>query len=153
MNESLRPASPRIPGTSAARPRLLPVSKELPIRVDVRTKGHKKNLTFTVRKRSCPHVAPRLEANLGALDTSLMVVPFLVILVMGMFGLDERAASPRRPAKTRRFFCEVDGKGRMFLSDPDGTPWQKKAVRQIDARLVQTGPDGRMESLIRLRRT
>jgi hypothetical protein len=111
-----------------------------------------------MREISCPALPGSFQARtlhrdwrkeMGTLDTSLMVVPFLVILAMGMFGLDERAARPRHPAKTRRFFCEVDGKGRAFLSDPDGQPWQKGAVSQIEARLVQTGSNRRLESFRR----
>ena len=47
------------------------------------------------------------------------------ILALTIFGLDERFATPKRTPGTRRFFCEVDGKGRRFISDPDGRPWQK----------------------------
>jgi len=69
-------------------------------------------------------------------DTFLFAIPFLGLLGIYIFGLDERMAAPKTRPRTRRFFCEPVGKGRSFLSDPDGKPWQKGAVRQIEARFT-----------------
>ena len=72
-------------------------------------------------------------------DTLVLAIPFLGLLAMMMFGLDERSATPRRRPVSRRFFCGVDGANRAFLSDPDGTLWQKRGVRQVEARLIKFG--------------
>jgi hypothetical protein len=55
-------------------------------------------------------------------DTTILMVPFLGILAMYLFRLDERFAAPKAPPQKRRFFCEVDSKDRPYLSDPDGQP-------------------------------
>lgn len=68
-------------------------------------------------------------------DTTILIVPFLGILVMYLFRLDERFAAPKAPPKNRRSFCGVDPMDRPYLSDPDGQPWRGHGVRQIDARL------------------
>jgi hypothetical protein len=88
-----------------------------------------------------------------SLDTFFLVMPFLVILAMAMFGLDERFASRRGKPARRRVFCEVDGEGRFAPSDPDGTPWPISPRRQIEARIIHSPASGRMESrLTRFRR-
>jgi hypothetical protein len=79
---------------------------------------------------------------LAGWEPFFLALPVIGILVLTMFGLEQRFATPRRTPGTRRFFCEVDGKGRAFLSDPDGRPWQKGAVRQIEARLNRTDRPG-----------
>jgi hypothetical protein len=68
-------------------------------------------------------------------DTTILIVPFLGILVMYLFRLDERFSAPKATPKNRRFFCGVDPKDRPYLSDPDGQPWHRHDVRQIEARL------------------
>ena len=68
-------------------------------------------------------------------DTTILMVPFLGILVMYLFRLDERFAAPKAPPRSRRFFCGVDPKDGPFVSDPDGKPWRGHSVRQIEARL------------------
>ena len=70
-----------------------------------------------------------------SLDTIVLAIPFLAILAMGMFRLDERYANPG--GARRRSFCEVDGAGR-FMSDPDGRPWKEYAPRQIEARIIHS---------------
>jgi len=57
-----------------------------------------------------------------AVDTLVLTIPFFGMLAMTMFGLDERIATPRKRPGARRFFCETEGTGRAFLSDPDGKP-------------------------------
>jgi hypothetical protein len=68
-------------------------------------------------------------------DTTILMVPFLGILVMYLFRLDARFSAPKATQKKRRFFCGVDPKDLPYLSDPDGQPWHRNGVRQIEARL------------------
>ena len=68
-------------------------------------------------------------------DTTILMVPFLGILVMYLFRLDERFAAPKAPRKRSRFFCGVDPKNGPHISDPDGNPWRGRSVSQIEARL------------------
>lgn len=63
-------------------------------------------------------------------DTTILMVPFLGILVMYLFGLDERFAAPKAPPKSRRCFCGSDPTDGPCLSDPDGQPWQVPGVRR-----------------------
>jgi hypothetical protein len=53
-------------------------------------------------------------------DTLLMAFPFLLLLLLSMFRLDERIAAPRRLARNRRSACGVDEFGVLILCDPDG---------------------------------
>ena len=76
-------------------------------------------------------------------EAFMLALPMIGILVWTIFRLDERFATSRRTLGARRFFCEVEGKGRSFISDPDGRPWQKGAVRQIEAKLDRTESAGR----------
>ena len=71
-------------------------------------------------------------------DTFVLAFPFLAVLAMAMFGLDERAATPKQSSRARRSFCGVDGSGRALLSDPDGKPWLKVPIRQIEGQLVSS---------------
>ena len=66
----------------------------------------------------------------------VLVLPLLGILLMAMFGIDERVFTPRRHPRMRRSFCEVSGNGESFLSDPDGKPWKNRPARQIEATLI-----------------
>jgi len=68
-------------------------------------------------------------------EAFILAFPMIGILVLTIFRLDERFATHKRSLGTRRFFCEVEGKGSTFVSDPDGRPWQKGAVRQIEAKI------------------
>jgi hypothetical protein len=68
---------------------------------------------------------------LPAWDTFVLAIPFLGMLALAMFRLDERFAAPKARTGTRRHFCEVQGDGRSFLSDPDGKPWQKGSTCQV----------------------
>jgi hypothetical protein len=72
-------------------------------------------------------------------DILILTVPFLAILLMGMFGLDTDVANPERRSSARRFFCEVDGKGQSSLCDPDGRLWCPAGTRQIDDKLGAPG--------------
>jgi hypothetical protein len=56
-------------------------------------------------------------------DTALLMVPFVGLMALSVFRLDERIATPRPHKKTRREFCHQDRHGNPFLFDPDGKPW------------------------------
>jgi hypothetical protein len=61
-------------------------------------------------------------------DTTILMIPFLAILVMYLFRLDQSVSAPKATQKKRRFFCGVDPKDRPYLSDPDGQPWRHHCV-------------------------
>jgi hypothetical protein len=63
------------------------------------------------------------------------MVPFLGVLLMHMFRLDERISAPKAPSRNRRFFCGLDPKGRPYVSDPDRQPWRRQGICEIEARL------------------
>ncbi len=60
----------------------------------------------------------------SGLDTFLIAVPFVGVLLMGMFRLDTIFAAPKRAVGLRRSPSGIDKQGRMLLSDPDGRPWK-----------------------------
>jgi hypothetical protein len=78
-----------------------------------------------------------ITAYMPSWDTLVLTVPFLAILPLGMLGLDERLVSPKHGPRGRCSFCGVDQKGRAILSDPDGKPWRKDVIGQIEAKLNQ----------------
>jgi hypothetical protein len=75
-------------------------------------------------------------------DTTILMVPFLGILVLYMFHLDSRFAAPKRAPKSRRFFCGVDPQDQPNMTDPDGQPWRSQSVRQIEAKLTPMAQSG-----------
>jgi hypothetical protein len=68
-------------------------------------------------------------------DTTILMLPFLGILALYLFRLDERFAAPKTSSTSRRFFCELDPQGRAHLSDPDGQAWRTHGGGQIEARV------------------
>ena len=60
----------------------------------------------------------------SGLDALLVAVPFVAVLLVGMFRLDALLAAPRRVSSPRRPPTGTDEHGRMLLSDPDGRPWK-----------------------------
>jgi hypothetical protein len=60
----------------------------------------------------------------SGLDTMLIAVPFVGVLLLGMFRLDTIFAAPKQAAGMRRPPTGTDKHGRMLLSDPDGRPWR-----------------------------
>ena len=60
----------------------------------------------------------------SGLDTLLIAVPFVGVLLIGIFRLDTIFAAPRQVAGMRRRPTGTDKQGRMLLSDPDGRPWK-----------------------------
>jgi hypothetical protein len=61
-------------------------------------------------------------------ESTLVAIPFVLILLAGIFRLDVLFAAPKRkgakvPALNRPA-CGVDENGRMVMADPDGRPWR-----------------------------
>ena len=53
----------------------------------------------------------------------LVAVPFVGILLVGLFRLDEIIAAPKPARPVNRPTCGCDENGHLLLSDPDGRPW------------------------------
>jgi hypothetical protein len=53
----------------------------------------------------------------------LVAVPFVGILLVGLFRLDEIIAAPKRDRSVNRPACGCDENGHLLFSDPDGRPW------------------------------
>jgi len=62
-------------------------------------------------------------------DTVVVVVPFLVIVTMGIFRLDSILASPRTGEKLMRTIYGNDINGEPVCCDPDGRPWAGSGSR------------------------
>ena len=56
-------------------------------------------------------------------ENFLVAVPFVGLLLVGFFRLDEIIASPKRARAGKRLFSGCDENGHLLLSDPDGRPW------------------------------
>ena len=56
-------------------------------------------------------------------ETFLLAAPFLGMVLVGIFRLDEIAANPKRHHGPRPRLIGNDENGRPLLSDPDGRPW------------------------------
>lgn len=54
-------------------------------------------------------------------ESFLLAAPFVGMVLIGVFRLDELATRPKRGR--RPGFIGHDENGRMLLSDPDGRPW------------------------------
>ena len=54
-------------------------------------------------------------------DSLLIAVPFIVLLLSSVFGLDQLLATPKTAASRRRPACGIDEAGEPILYDPDGT--------------------------------
>ena len=56
-------------------------------------------------------------------ETFLLAAPFVGMILVGVFRLDEIAANPNRQRSRRPGLNGNDENGRLLLSDPDGRPW------------------------------
>lgn len=56
-------------------------------------------------------------------ETFLLAAPFVGMVLVGVFRLDEIAANPKRQRGRRPGLTGNDENGRLLLSDPDGRPW------------------------------
>lgn len=63
-------------------------------------------------------------------QTALVAVPFIFLLLVGVFRLDELFVAQRQVARVRRPITGVDENGQPLLSDPDGRPFQPIAGRK-----------------------
>lgn len=63
-------------------------------------------------------------------DTFLLGIPFVFMLLVGFFRLDEVIVAPQQKAVRKgRTFSGADADGNLVLSDPDGTRWQASKLR------------------------
>ena len=58
----------------------------------------------------------------SSLDAMLVALPAFIVLLAGVFRVDEMIAAPRHPARARRPASGFDEEGRPLLFDPDGRP-------------------------------
>jgi hypothetical protein len=58
----------------------------------------------------------------SGLDTMLVALPAFLVLLAGVFRVDEMIAAPRHTTRMRRPASGFDGNGRPMLFDPDGRP-------------------------------
>ena len=58
--------------------------------------------------------------DMSLIDMALLMAPFAVLMVLALFGMDERVATRQERGGGRRRFCEVGRDGRGSLSDPHG---------------------------------
>jgi len=63
-------------------------------------------------------------------DTLLIAIPFLALLLVGFFRLDEYFAAPKKAGRHRRPPCGLDLDGRPIVCDPDGRPWSKPRLSE-----------------------
>jgi hypothetical protein len=56
-------------------------------------------------------------------ETFLLAAPFVGMILVGVFRLDEIAANHNRQRGRRPGLTGSDENGRLLLSDPDGRPW------------------------------
>lgn len=66
----------------------------------------------------------------SSLDAMLVAVPAFIVLLAGVFRVDEMIAAPRHPARGRRPSSGIDEDGRPMLFDPDGRPSDLFAARK-----------------------
>jgi len=63
-------------------------------------------------------------------DTVLVAVPFLIMLAVGFFHLDEVIYAPKSRSTHRRPPAGVDQDGLPILCDPDGRRWRTPETRK-----------------------
>ena len=56
-------------------------------------------------------------------ETFLLAAPFVGMVLVGVFRLDEIAANPNHQRGRRPSLTGNDENGRLLLSDPDGRQW------------------------------
>ncbi len=55
-------------------------------------------------------------------QTALVAVPFLFMLLVGVFRLDELFVNHKQSSRRQRLAVRIDEDGRQSLCDPDGRP-------------------------------
>jgi hypothetical protein len=78
---------------------------------------------LTPQHRSIPESQVQDTVLQSGWGNLLVAVPFVGILLVGLFRLDEIIASPRRHNAMNRPASGCDKNGNLLLSDPDGRPW------------------------------
>ena len=63
-------------------------------------------------------------------DTMLVGVPFIIMLLVGFFRLDELFATPKDRTRPTRAASGVDRDGQVIFSDPDGRRWNSPSLRK-----------------------
>jgi len=63
-------------------------------------------------------------------DTALVAVPFLIMLAVGFFHLDEVIYAPKKRMQERRPASGTDPDGVPILCDPDGRRWRSTHGRK-----------------------
>ena len=53
-------------------------------------------------------------------DTLLIGIPMILLMLIGLFRLDELFSRPKKTLKRRRQWCQMGEDGVPVLSDPDG---------------------------------
>jgi hypothetical protein len=62
-------------------------------------------------------------------QTAFVAVPFLVMLLVGVFRLDEVFVAQKQRSRRPRPASEIDEDGQPVLYDPDGRPSHPERIR------------------------
>lgn len=84
--------------------------------------------------------------SLSGWGTLILMLPFLALLALSLFGLDESLATPRRRFRPRRRFCELTADGQWRLLDPDVHDPDAEEYRQDRGRDRRLSPGTREAS-------
>jgi hypothetical protein len=57
------------------------------------------------------------------------MAPFVVLLILAVFGLDGELVRQPRSSRRSRTFCELQPDGRTLFRDPDGRLWKMETPR------------------------
>jgi hypothetical protein len=63
-------------------------------------------------------------------DQVLIGIPFVMMMIIGIFRLDELVAVPHKKLRRARPASGMDSKGRPIVCDPDGTRWGRQDHRR-----------------------
>jgi hypothetical protein len=66
----------------------------------------------------------------SGLDSMLVALPAFIVLLAGVFRIDELIATPRNTNRARRPASGFDEEGQPILFDPDGRPSGPVAVQK-----------------------
>jgi hypothetical protein len=67
-------------------------------------------------------------------DTLLVGIPFLLMLFLSIFRLDQIIAAPKVAQIRLRMACSIDELGENIMCDPDGRPSGARMRKQASAR-------------------
>ena len=68
-------------------------------------------------------------------ETLLVAFPFILLLFVGMFRLDEVFATPKTALKRQRPACGLDERGEPILCDPDGRLLRRPPPPRVPERM------------------